>query len=94
MTKNELLKEYHQLLKEKQMELIDGINSNSNKADIENAIDCLKCSDEKMSEYLTVIKLAYPNTYSKIIASDYLVHYHNRYFVYSTARMLLDIKLA
>ena len=88
MTKSELLKEYAQLCEEKRVKL-DGVYSNSNKQDIQNAIDCLKCSDETMREYLTVIKLKYPNMYRAIVASDFLHHNYNRLFVYNTARLAL-----
>lgn len=54
MTKAELLKEFDKLQKEKEMR-IEGIHCNSNKSTIENAIECLKCPDELLEKYLTVV---------------------------------------
>lgn len=89
MTKHELLKEYVELCEVKQME-IDGIYANSNKSTIQNAIDCLKCPDENMDDYMTIIKLKYPNTYSTISTNwNYKTHRFNRLYVYNTARLLL-----
>ena len=48
MTKRELLLELKRLLAEKGLYSIDGINSNSNKAELKNAIECLQCSDEEL----------------------------------------------
>mgnify|MGYP006921813690 CR=1 FL=1 len=50
---------------------------------------CLRTADEQMADYLTIIKLAYPNTYRTITQSDYLRHSHNRLYVYNTARLVL-----
>lgn len=89
MTKSEMLREYRELCEEKRVRL-DGIYDNSNKRDIQNAIDCLKCSDDDMGDYLTVIKLKYPSMHRAIInAGDYLHHNFNRLFVYNTARHTL-----
>lgn len=60
MTKAELLKEFDKLQKEKEMR-IEGIHCNSNKRTIENAIECLKCPDELLEKYLTVVSLKYEN---------------------------------
>ena len=91
MTKNELLNEYRTLCNKKGLfSELDGINGNSRKDDIENAIDCLKCSDEKLDEYLTIIKLKFPNTYNTIVNNgNYKTHRFNRLYVYNTARMIL-----
>jgi hypothetical protein len=89
MTKSELMKEYNRLSEEKGVHL-DGINCNCNKSQIENAIECLKCSDETLDEYLTVIKLKYPNTYNTIKNNgNYKHHSYNRLYVFNTARMIL-----
>lgn len=60
MTKAELLKEFDKLQKEKEIR-IEGIHCNSNKSTIENAIECLKCPDELLEKYLTVVSLKYEN---------------------------------
>ena len=89
MTKHELLKEYSALCEAKKVR-IDGIYNNSNKSDIQNAIDCLKCPDTELDDYLTVIKLKFPNTHSKITTNgNYKVHPYNRLYVYNTARLAL-----
>lgn len=91
MTKRELILEYEKLCNEKMNGArLDGINCNSNKREIENAINCLNASDEDMQDYLTVIKLAYPNTYKTIANNgDWLKHRFNRLYVWNTARMIV-----
>ena len=94
MTKNELLNRLEELLNNKGMNKIETafncIDSKCNKATIESAIKCLEATGEEMNDYLTVVKLAYPNTYKRILESgEWLTHSHNRYYVYSTAKMLL-----
>ena len=94
MTKAELLKRLDYLLKEKGMNKIETfsgkIGQNDNKATIENAIKCLEATDEEMNDYLTVFKLKYKGSYNAIMrAGNWLTHSHNRYYVYSTARMIL-----
>lgn len=44
---------------------IEGIHCNSNKRTIENAIECLKCPDELLEKYLTVVSLKYENIYNE-----------------------------
>jgi hypothetical protein len=97
MTKRELMQELQEELNRKKMNKIDlgngSIGWNSTKDDITNALYCLRCPDERMQDYLTVIKLAYPNAYRTITsASNWLTHYHNRAFVYNTARMIVQMK--
>ena len=89
MTKSELLKELAAELEAKQINRLDEINANCNKDTLQNAIDCLRCSDETMADYLTVIKLKYPNIYRTVTQSDYLKHTYNRLFVYNTARQII-----
>lgn len=95
MTKRDLISKLEGLLKEKGMYKIEhslggSIGWNDNKATIEDAIKCLEASDEEMQDYLTVVKLKYPNTYKKIVENgDWLTHSHNRYYVWSTARIAL-----
>lgn len=88
MTKKELFKELEIALKTKGMYSIDGL-VNANKSEIENAINCLKCTDETMNDYLTVIKLKYPNIHSTVTQTNYLTHRYNRLWIYNTARMEL-----
>lgn len=94
MTKRELLEKMENLLKEKGMHKIETafnrIDSKCNKATIEDAIKCLEATDEEMNDYLTVVKLVYPNTYKTILkAGNWLTHSHNRYYVWTTAKMVL-----
>ena len=89
MKKAEMIREYYRLLEQKNMSKFYGINGSSNKEQLQQAIDCLKCSDEKMNEYLIVFKGEYPNIYKEIMRSDFLTHFHNRYYVYDTARRIL-----
>lgn len=89
MTKDELMKEFDELEKEKGVR-IDGIYYNSKKSTIENAIECLKCPDELLDKYLIVFSLKYENT-GRVIAEngDFKRHSFNRLYVYNTARMIL-----
>lgn len=89
-TKRELLQELQELLDGMNMDHLDGINANSTKDTLQSAINCLRCSDEQMAEYLVIIKLKYPNTYKTITASNYLRHRFNRLYVYDTARLVLS----
>ena len=95
MTKRELLTQLQAALNEKGMFAIDGgngaIGANDNKRTIQNAIDCLQTPDETMNEYLTVVKLAYPNIYRTITGNDrdWMHHRHNRMWVYNNARMII-----
>lgn len=90
MTKNELIKQFNDLCIAKKCH-IEGIYSNSRKDEIQNAIDCLECSDEKLDEFMVVVKLKYPNTYKAIATNgDYKHHSYNRLHVYNTARLILN----
>lgn len=94
-TVRELWQEYKALLEEKGLtkltSLCTSISANSTKAEIQNGIDCLKCSDETLDDYLTVIKLALPNIYETIKNNgDFKIHYFNRFYVYNTARMYIE----
>ena len=94
MTKTELLKKLNNLLIEKGMNKIETfsgkIGPNDNKATIESAIKCIEATDEEMNDYLTIVKLKYPSTYAVIMqAGNWLIHSHNRYYVYSTARQII-----
>ena len=89
MTKAELMKEFDELEKEKGVR-IEGIYWNSKKSTIENAIECLKCPDELLNKYLTVVSLKYPNS-GRVIAEngDFKHHSYNRLYVFNTARQIL-----
>lgn len=94
MTKNELLNKMEILLNQRGMSKIEtGLNRidrNSNKATIQGAINCLETTDEEMNDYLTIVKLAYPNIYKKIAENPYwLSDGFQRYYVWSTAKMVL-----
>lgn len=90
MTKADLMKEFKELETEKRMH-IDGIYWNSKKSEIQNAIECLKCPDELLNKYLTVVGLKYPNS-GRVIAEngDFKRHSHNRLYVFNTARQILE----
>ena len=89
MTKKEMFQELDALQEEKHVK-IDGIHSNSNKAEIQNAIDCLKCSDDMLEKYFVVFSLKYSNTAETIKSvGDFKIHRFNRLYVYNTARNIL-----
>lgn len=89
MTKAELMKELETLQEEKKVK-IDGIYWNSRKSTIENAIECLKCPDELLDKYLTVVSLKYENTGRTIAENgDFKRHPFNRLYVFNTAKMIL-----
>ena len=97
MTKRELMQELQTELDKKGMHKIDNGNGaigwNSTKDEITDALYCLRCPDERMQDYLTVIKLAYPNTYRTIMqAGNWMTHSYNRAFIYNTARMIVQMK--
>ena len=89
MTKSELMKEFDELEKEKGVR-IEGIYWNSTKSTIENAIECLKCTDELLDKYLMVVSLKYENI-GRVIAEngDFKHHSYNRLYVFNTARQIL-----
>ncbi len=89
MTKAELMKEFEMLQEDKQCR-IEGIYLNSRKDEIQNAIDCLECSDDTLDKYLMVVSLKYENI-GRTIANngDFKHHSHNRLYVYNTARQIL-----
>ena len=89
MTKREMLIRFDGLEKEKGVH-IEGINQNSNKASIQNAINCLCCSDEMLEKYLLVVSLKYENIGKRIEENgDFKTHPFNRLYVYNTARQIL-----
>ena len=89
MTKSDLLKMFKELEDIKGVQ-IEGINANSNKNAIRNAIDCLNCPDEKLDKYLVVFSLKFENTGQKIAENgDFKKHPFNRLYVYNTARQIL-----
>lgn len=89
-TARELWQEYTALLKEKGLYKLDGITTSSTKSEIQNGIGCLRCSDETLNDYLTVIKLAVPNIYETIKNNgDFKLHSFNRLYVYNTARQYI-----
>lgn len=89
MTKRELLKRFDDLQNEKKVR-IEGIYSNSRKSEIENAINCLECSDETLEKYLIIVSMKYENI-GRVIANngDFKKHAFNRMYVYNTARQIL-----
>lgn len=89
MTKAELLKEFDKLEKGKGVH-IEGVYYNSKKSAIENAIECLKCPDELLDKYLTVVSLKYENIGRTIAENgDFKRHSFNRLYVFNTARQIL-----
>lgn len=89
MTKAELMQEFDNLEKEKGVR-IEGIYWNSTKSTIENAIECLKCPDELLDNYLIIVCLKYKNIGQAIASNgDFKRHSHNRLYVFNTARQIL-----
>ena len=89
MTKREMLLLLDKLEDEKGVR-ISQVNVNSNKNMIQSAIDCLKCSDELLDKYLDILATEYPNTAREIAGNgNFKRHRFNRYYVYSTARMII-----
>ena len=89
MTKNDLLKQLKDLEEVKRIH-IDGISANSNKSTIQNAIDCLNCSDEMLDKYLIVVSLKYENIGRTVAKNgDFKRHGFNRLYIYNTARQIL-----
>lgn len=90
MTKAEMMKKFEKLKEEKGMSRVDGINWNSNKKEMQNAIECLECEDAKLDDYMTVVKLVYPNIYKAVTNNgDWKRHPFNRLYIYNTARLAL-----
>lgn len=95
MEKKDLMNRLGELLEEKKMpkiELMLGgkVDWNCKKSTIEDAIKCLEATDEEMNDYLTVVKLKYPNIYKTVINNgNWIVHSHNRYAVYTMAKSAL-----
>jgi hypothetical protein len=90
MTKKELMVKYEELLGKVGMGGLYGISWKSNKADLQNAIDCLSLTDEQLDDYFTVMKLAYPNLHRVISeVGNWKKHSNNRLYVYNTARLAL-----
>lgn len=90
MNLREMYQEYLRLLDKNEMSKIDGVNANSNKRTIQNAIDCLNCTDEQMDKYLEVIKTEYPEIYETIKScKNYKTNSFKRIWVYNNARMIL-----
>lgn len=89
MTKRDMLLLLDKLEDEKGVR-ISQVNVNSNKNMIQSAIDCLNCSDELLDKYLDVLATEYPATARTIAGNgNFKLHRFNRYYVYSTARMIL-----
>lgn len=89
MKKIELFQIYNKELENKGMSNIDGISINSTKSDLQQAIDCLQCQDEIITNYLKEIIKEFPNVGKKIKESDYLTHSFDRMYIYATAKAVL-----
>ena len=91
MTRRDMWDEYQRLLSANGMTRIDGITTNTAKPELESAIQCLKATDGELDDYLTVFKLKYPNMYRTVTmhGREWKRHTFNRYYVYSTARMII-----
>jgi len=70
------------------MRRIDGITFNSNKTEIQNAIDCLKCSNEQMKVFASVFEKEYPNIF-RAMPKNFLIHQFNRLYIYNTAKRII-----
>lgn len=89
MKKLELFEIYNKALQVKKMNFIDGVNASSKKSTLQQAIDCLECSDETITNWLEEISKEFPNVGSKIKDTEYLTHSFNRMFIYTTAKLIL-----
>lgn len=89
MTKKELMNRLEELKQEMMMN-VEGIYWNSRKDKIQNAIDCLECSEEMMNKYFTVVSLKYKNIGKEIEKlGDWQHHQYFRLYVYNTAKQIL-----
>lgn len=89
MTKKDLMKRLEALKQEMMMD-VEGIGWNSRKDQIQNAIDCLECSEEMMDKYFTVVSLKYANIGKEIEKlGDWKHHQYFRLYVYNHAKMIL-----
>jgi len=90
MTIRELWNIYRAELDRVGMRKIDGINGNSTKAELINAIACLRASDEEMQRYLDALRNVYPNTAATIAENgDFKTHYFNRLYTFNIGRQIL-----
>ena len=85
MTKMQLFKKYEEQLAKKGMRRIDGITFNSNKTEIQNAIDCLECPDEQMEVFASAFEKEYPNIF-RAMPKDFKTHEFNRFYIYNTVK--------
>lgn len=91
MTKRELLTKLEGLLNEKGMSRIDGVTANSTKATIQEAIDCLEASDAELENRLELVRSEWANIASTVEKNgNWLTHSHNRLFIYSSAKHLIN----
>lgn len=89
MAKKELMKKLEELKKKRQMN-VEGIGWNSQKDQIQNAIDCLECSDEMTDKYFTIVSLKWANIGREIEKlGDWKRHQYFRLYVYNHAKMIL-----
>ena len=87
MTKNELFNQFKDLQQSTKC-YIEGIYYNSTKAQIQNAIQCLKCTDTELDSYITKFSSIYPNMHNTIVNNgNWKLHSHNRLYVYNTVRL-------
>lgn len=73
------------------MHRLDGIGTNSNKATLENAIECLEATDELLDDYFTIFKVKYPNSAIAILqAGNWKKHNFNRLYVWNSVKIILN----
>ena len=84
MTKRELFKEYQALLDTRGLYKITDVNSNSNKATLQNAIDCLKVDDEEITLMLKKLSAVLPATVRTILQVNYLASGWHRLHIYNS----------
>lgn len=91
MTKKELMNRFEELKQELQMD-VEGINWNSNKDRIQNAIDCLESSDKKMDECLAIVSKRWANIGKEIQKlGDWKRHQYFRLYVYNHAKLATQL---
>lgn len=92
MTKYDIIKQIKEKEEEKHFHFTD-CNMNCSKSMLLSFLECIECTDELLDDYFTVFKLVYPNS-AKAAANNgnWKLHNFNRYYIFSTAKMILNNK--
>lgn len=91
-TKKELWALYNETLELRGISPLEEVNSNSNKTTLEQAISCLNCPDERLDDYMVLVKLKYPHVYTMTIKNpDWKLIGPARQFVFNRGVRLFEI---